>query len=154
MGSERRGSIIQFVIEDNLKRRMIFEEQTKTVPITKMMVWEAYKQVKSNKGSEGIDGVTLKEFEKVRSKELYKLWNRLASGSYFPLNVKRKDIPKGEGKTRPLGIPTVGDRIAQQVLKTYIEPRLETEFMCSYGYRPKKECSSSDKGSTRKCTKI
>jgi len=111
-----------------------------------MMVWEAYKQVKSNRGSGGIDGVTLKEFEKVRSKELYKLWNRLASGSYFPLNVKRMDIPKGEGKTRPLGIPTVSDRIAQQVIKTYIEPRLETEFMeHSYGYRPKKSAHQAIK---------
>jgi RNA-directed DNA polymerase len=118
---------------------MIFKEQTKSVPITKMMVWEAYKKVRSNKGSAGIDGVTLDEFEKVRSKELYKIWNRLASGSYFSLNVKRVEIPKDGGKIRPLGIPTIGDRVAQQVIKTYIEPRLDAEFMNnSYGYRPNK----------------
>ena len=118
---------------------MIFKEQTKSVPITKMMVWEAYKLVKSNKGSGGIDLQTLEAFEKNRSKELYKLWNRLASGSYFPQNVKRVFISKGGGKLRPLGIPTVSDRIAQQVIKTYIEPRFEARFMNnSYGYRPNK----------------
>ena len=125
---------------------MIFKEQTKSVPITRMMVWEAYKKVRSNKGSAGIDSITLDEFEKVRSKELYKIWNRLASGSYFPLNVKRVEIPKGGGKTRPLGIPTVSDRIAQQVIKAYIEPRLEAEFMnSSYGYRPNKSAHQAVK---------
>ncbi len=87
----------------------------------------------------GIDRQTIKEFEKVRSRELYKIWNRLASGSYFPIAVKRVDIPKGEGKTRPLGVPTVSNRIGQQVIKMYIEPQLDIEFMgFSYGYRPKK----------------
>ena len=118
---------------------MIFKEQTKSVPITKVMVWDAYKLVKSNKGSSGIDLQTLEEFEKNRSKELYKLWNRLASGSYFPQHVKRVLIPKEGCKMRPLGIPTVSDRIAQQVVKTYIEPRFESKFMdVSYGYRPNK----------------
>ena len=118
---------------------MIFEEKTKSVPITKEMVWAAYKLVKKNKGSAGVDAQTLEEFEKVRVKELYKLWNRLASGSYFANKVKRVEIPKAGGKLRPLGIPTVSDRIAQQVVKTYLEPRLETVFMDnSYGYRPNK----------------
>ena len=125
---------------------MIFKEQTKSVPITKKMVWDAYKKVKSNKGSAGVDLQALEGFEKVRSKELYKIWNRLASGSYFPSNVKRVDIPKGGGKTRPLGIPTVSDRIAQQVIKTYIEPRLDAEFMDnSYGYRPNKSAHQAIK---------
>jgi group II intron reverse transcriptase/maturase len=125
---------------------MIFKEQTKSVPITKMMVWEAYKLVKSNKGSAGIDLQTLVGFEKNRSKELYKIWNRLASGCYFPQNVKRVFIPKDGGKTRPLGIPTVSDRIAQQVIKTYIEPRLEAKFMDnSYGYRPNKSAHQAVK---------
>ena len=118
---------------------MIFKERTKSIPITRSMVWEAYKLVKKNKGSAGVDSQTLQEFEKVRVKELYKLWNRLASGSYFSNSVKRVDIEKEGGKLRPLGIPTVSDRIAQQVIKTYLEPRLETEFMDnSYGYRPNK----------------
>lgn len=123
---------------------MIFKEQTKSIPITKMMVWEAYKKVKSNKGSAGVDQQTLDDFDKIRSKELYKIWNRLSSGSYCPPAVKRVLIPKQNGKTRPLGIPTVSDRIAQQVIKTLVEPRLEAEFMkSSYGYRPNKSAHSA-----------
>ncbi len=95
---------------------MIFKEETKSIPITKMMVWEAYKKVKSNKVSAGIDQQTLDDFNKVRSKELYKIWNRLTYGNYFPPEVKRVEIRKHDGKFRPLGIPTVGDRIAQQVI--------------------------------------
>jgi len=125
---------------------MIFNEQTKSIPITKMVVWEAYKKVKSNKGSAGVDQQTLDDFDKVRSKALYKIWNRLTSGSYFPPEVKRVEIRKQDGKTRPLGIPTVSDRIAQQVIKTYLEPRLETEFLeNSYGYRPNKSALSAVK---------
>lgn len=101
------------------------------------MVWAAYKLVRKNKGSAGVDAQTLQEFEQVRSKELYKLWNRLASGSYFASPVKRVEIPKSGDKPRLLGIPTVSDRIAQQVIKTYLEPRLDSVFMdYSYGYRP------------------
>lgn len=123
---------------------MIFKEQTKSIPITKEMVWEAYKKVKSNKGGAGIDQQTLSEFDSVRSKELYKVWNRLASGSYFVPAVKRVNIPKGGGKTRPLGIPTVSDRVAQQVVKQYLEPRLESIFSeNSYGYRPKRSAHSA-----------
>ena len=125
---------------------MIFNEQTKSIPITKMMVWEAYKKVKGNKGSAGVDQQTLEDFHEVRSKELYKIWNRLTSGSYFPPGVKRVEIPKQGGKTRPLGIPTVSDRVAQQVVKTYLEPRLEVEFLeNSYGYRPNKSALSAVK---------
>ncbi len=101
------------------------------------MVWEAYKLVRANKGSSGIDMQSISEFEKNRAKELYKIWNRMSSGSYFASAVKRVNIPKGSGKLRPLGIPTVSDRIAQQVVKTYLEPRLEAIFLdTSYGYRP------------------
>ncbi|MFT6443360.1 MAG: group II intron reverse transcriptase/maturase [Salibacteraceae bacterium] len=122
---------------------MIFKEQTKSVPITKEMVWESYKKVKSNGGSAGIDHQSLSDFDSVRSKELYKLWNRLASGSYFAPAVKRVTIPKGR-KTRPLGIPTVSDRIAQQVIKAYLEPRLESIFSeNSYGYRPNRSAHTA-----------
>ena len=125
---------------------MIFKEETKSVPITKQMVWEAYKKVKSNGGSAGVDHQSLSEFDKVRSKELYKIWNRLSSGSYLAPKVKRVTIPKGSGKTRPLGIPTVGDRVAQQVVKAYLEPRLENVFVdSSYGYRPNKGAHSAIK---------
>lgn len=125
---------------------MIFKEETKSIPITKEMVWEAYKKVKSNGGSAGIDQQSLQDFHLVRSKELYKIWNRLASGTYFAPTIKRVTIPKGGGKTRPLGIPTVSDRIAQQVVKTYIEPRLDAIFVeNSYGYRPNKSAHSAIK---------
>ena len=123
---------------------MIFKEQTKSIPITKEMVWESYKKVKSNRGSAGIDQQTLSEFDRVCSKELYKVWNRLASGSYFASAVKRVNIPKAGGKTRPLGIPTVSDRIAQQVVKQYLEPRLESIFSKnSYGYRPNRSAHTA-----------
>lgn len=113
--------------------------QTKSIPISKPMIWEAYKQVKANRGGAGIDGVSLEKFETNLSKNLYKLWNRMASGSYFPPAVKEVEIPKKDGKVRKLGIPTISDRVGQMVIKNYIEPRLEQEFSPnSFGYRPGK----------------
>jgi group II intron reverse transcriptase/maturase len=115
----------------------IFEEKARPLPISKGMVWQAFKKVKSNKGSAGVDNVSIQKFEEDLENNLYKLWNRLASGSYFPPSVKEVEIPKDKGKTRKLGIPTVADRIGQQVVKNLIEPRLEKEFHnSSYGYRP------------------
>lgn len=113
--------------------------EAKSQPITKRMVWEAYKKVRSNRGSAGIDKVSLIEFEAKLSNNLYKIWNRLASGSYFPPPVKEVSIPKPQGGDRKLGIPTVGDRVAQMVVKDHLEPLLEPEFdSSSYGYRPNK----------------
>ena len=117
----------------------LFETKSKPIPITKEMVREAYRKVRSNKGSAGIDGEDLKKFNENLSGNLYKLWNRLASGSYFPKPVKEVIIPKANGGERKLGIPTVSDRIAQEVIKAWLEPRLEKEFLAnSYGYRPHK----------------
>lgn len=117
--------------------RKIFEEKTKPLPISKEMVWKAYKKVKSNKGGVGVDKVSISQYEENLSGNLYKLWNRMASGSYFPPAVREQEIKKDNGKMRKLGIPTVSDRIAQQVIKELIEPRLEQEFHeSSYGYRP------------------
>lgn len=117
----------------------IFKEKAKPLPISKAMVWKAFKKVKSNKGSAGVDQVSIQDFEENLENNLYRLWNRLASGSYFPPAVKEVEIPKGIGKTRRLGIPTVADRIGQQVLKNLLEPVLEPEFHnSSYGYRPLK----------------
>ena len=117
--------------------RRIFEEKAKPLPISRNKVWEAFKKVRSNKGSSGIDNVSITKYEADLSNNLYKLWNRMASGSYFPPAVKEKEIKKDNGKIRKLGIPTVSDRVAQQVIKDYIEPRLEKEFhSSSYGYRP------------------
>jgi len=107
--------------------------------ISKWEVWEAYKLVKANKGAAGVDGQSIAEFEEDVKGNLFKIWNRMSSGSYFPPPVRRVDIPKDNGRTRPLGIPTVADRIAQTVVKRYLEPILEAHFHPdSYGYRPGK----------------
>jgi RNA-directed DNA polymerase len=117
----------------------LFETKSKPIPITKDMVREAYRKVKSNKGSAGVDELSLKQFDENLSSNLYKLWNRLASGSYFPMPVKEVIIPKSNGGQRKLGIPSVSDRIAQEVVKAFLEPRFEKEFLPqSYGYRPNK----------------
>jgi len=117
----------------------LFETESRTVPISKEMVRRAYKKVKSNQGSAGIDNESLANFQTDLSKNLYKIWNRLSSGCYFPPSVKAVEIPKAQGGIRTLGIPTVSDRIAQEVIKSYLEPRLESQFhRNSYGYRPLK----------------
>jgi group II intron reverse transcriptase/maturase len=109
----------------------------KPYDIAKRTVWEAYQQVKANRGAAGIDDETIAEFEQNLPKNLYKLWNRMASGSYFPPPVKQVEIPKASGGTRKLGVPTVSDRVAQTVVKLIIEPRLDAIFHPdSYGYRP------------------
>lgn len=110
---------------------------SKSFAISKHLVVQAYELVKSNRGGAGIDRVSLDDFEKDRANQLYKVWNRLSSGSYHPPPVRRVDIPKATGGTRPLGIPTVADRIAQMVVKLMIEPMIEPLFhRWSYGYRP------------------
>jgi RNA-directed DNA polymerase len=112
-------------------------DKAKPFDIPKREVWEAFKRVKANQGAAGVDGQSIEQFEEDLENNLYRLWNRLCSGSYFPPPVRRVDIPKDEKSTRPLGIPTVSDRIAQMVAKRYIEPILEPVFHGdSYGYRP------------------
>ena len=111
--------------------------ETKSQPITKLMVWQAYKEVRANKGSYGIDRMSWEYLDANRSKELYKLWNRLTSGTYFPKPVRQVAIPKRDGSERLLGIPTLLDRIAQQVVKKHLERIVEPKFHSdSYGYRP------------------
>ena len=112
-------------------------DKAKPFDIPKREVWEAFKRVKANQGAAGVDRQSIAAFEADLSNNLYKLWNRLSSGSYFPPPVRRVDIPKADGGTRPLGIPTVADRIAQEVARRYLEPCLEPVFHTdSYGYRP------------------
>jgi RNA-directed DNA polymerase len=112
---------------------------SKPFPIEKRRVYEAYKAVKSNRGAAGEDGQTLEEFEKDLGGNLYRIWNRMSSGSYFPPPVRAVSIPKKSGGERILGVPTVGDRIAQMVVKQLIEPDLDPIFLPdSYGYRPGK----------------
>ena len=112
-------------------------DKAKPFCIDKRAVWEAYKRVKANQGAPGVDGMSIADFEQDLANNLYRIWNRMSSGSYFPEAVRRVDIPKGGGRTRPLGISTVSDRIAQTVVQRYLEPILEPVFhKDSYGYRP------------------
>lgn len=114
-------------------------QETKPFSISKHVVYEAYKRVKENKGTYGIDEQSIGEFEADLKKNLYKIWNRMSSGTYFPKPVRAVAIPKKNGGTRILGIPTVEDRIAQMTAKMYFEPCVEPMFYAdSYGYRPNK----------------
>src|SRR3954452_13761430 len=116
------------------------KRQDKPFQIDKMVVWEAFGRVKANKGGAGVDEQSIAEFEQDLQDNLYRVWNRLSSGSYFPPPVKAVEIPKAGGKgLRVLGVPTVADRIAQTVVRMYLEPKVETAFHPdSYGYRPGK----------------
>jgi retron-type reverse transcriptase len=111
--------------------------EAKPFEIPKQLVWNAYQRVKQNRGAAGVDGESIAAFEKDLKSSLYKVWNRMSSGSYFPPPVRLVEIPKGNGGTRPLGIPTEGDRVAQTVVKMVLEPLVEPKFHGdSYGYRP------------------
>jgi group II intron reverse transcriptase/maturase len=133
---ERRGPTIRQTATANQR----WEEpvpDAKPYQIPKQLVWEAYKRVKANRGAAGVDGETLALFEQDLKGNLYKIWNRMALGSYFPPAVRLVEIPKGSGGTRPLGIPTVADRVAQTVVTMVLEPVVEPRFHPdSYGYRP------------------
>ena len=124
----------------------------KPLPIIKVMVWKAYQQLKRNGQAAGVDGQSLDDFNKDLEKNLYKLWNRMASGSYLPPPVRRVEIPKSGGGIRPLGIPTVADRIAQMVVKQVLEPQLEPIFdQDSYGYRPGKSAHQAVEMCRQRC---
>lgn len=110
---------------------------TRPFVIPKRLVWEAFQRVKANGGSAGVDQESIEMFERKLGDNLYQLWNRMGSGSYFPPPVKAVPIPKKSGGTRVLGVPTVADRVAQTVVKKVLEPMLEPVFDGnSYGYRP------------------
>jgi len=128
--------------------------QTKPIAISKHEVVEAYKRIKANKGGAGIDNQSQKDFEVDKRNNLYKLWNRLSSGSYMPPPVLRVEIPKSDGGIRKLGIPTIADRIAQMVVKQRIEPELEKHFHPnSYGYRPNKSALEAVALTRERCWK-
>jgi RNA-directed DNA polymerase len=112
---------------------------TKPFDIPKQLVWKAWQQVRANRGSGGVDGESIAEFERHLEDNLYRIWNLMSSGSYFPPDVRGVEIPKAKGGTRLLGIPTISDRVAQATVKLQIEERLEKVFLPdSYGYRPGK----------------
>ena len=126
----------------------------KSFDISKQAVWDSYLKVKSNQGAAGVDHQSIAIFEEDRKNNLYKIWNRLSSGSYFPPPVLRVEIPKGDGKMRALGIPTVADRIAQMVVKNHIERELESVFHPdSYGYRPKRSAKQAVSQARKRCWK-
>lgn len=128
--------------------------QGKAFEIPKMLVWKSYQSVKSNRGAPGYDGMTMTRFDENRKRNLYKIWNRMSSGSYFPPPVLEKRIPKADGTERSLGIPTVGDRIAQGVVKLYVESLLDPIFHPdSYGYRPEKSAHQALKKCAERCRK-
>ncbi len=128
--------------------------ETKPFNIPKWIVFEAFKRVKANKGGYGVDAQSVSDFEQDLSNNLYKLWNRMSSGSYHPPPVMRVEIEKPDGGIRPLGIPTVTDRIAQMVVKLQIEPELESHFHPdSYGYRPGKSAHQALLTAKRRCVR-
>ena len=114
-------------------------DQAKPFRISKKAVWKAYKKVKANGGAAGVDAVSIEEFEGDLKDNLYKLWTRMSSGSYFPPPVRAVEIPKEGGGSRPLGLPTVADRIAQTVVKIALAPKVDPScHTSSLGYRPKR----------------
>jgi RNA-directed DNA polymerase len=135
------------------QKRKEFMAKGKSYEISKQVVWEAYQKVKANRGAAGVDGQSLEAFEKDLKNNLYKIWNRMSSGSYFPPPVRLVEIPKDQGRgVRPLGIPTVADRIAQMVAKLYFEPLVEPHFHPdSYGYRPGKSALDAVGTARKRC---
>ncbi|WP_198359310.1 group II intron reverse transcriptase/maturase [Burkholderia ubonensis] len=127
-------------------------KSTKPYEIAKRTVWEAYQLVRANRGAAGVDDETIAMFEQNLSRNLYKLWNRMSSGSYFPPPVKQVEIPKAKGGTRKLGVPTVSDRVAQTAVKLIIEPILDPLFHeDSYGYRPGKSAKQAIAVTRERC---
>ena len=123
--------------------------------IPKQLVWDAYQRVKANRGAAGVDGESLAAFEKDLKNNLYRIWNRLSSGSYFPPAVRAVEIPKPHGGgVRTLGVPTVADRIAQTVVAMHLEERAEPRFHPdSYGYRPKRSALDAVATCRQRCWK-
>jgi group II intron reverse transcriptase/maturase len=129
-------------------------QPNKPFNINKKQVYEAYLQVRSNGGAAGVDGVTIQQFESDLKGNLYKIWNRMSSGAYFPPPVRAVPIPKKSGGQRILGVPTVADRVAQTVVKRLIEPDLDAIFLAdSYGYRPGKSALDAVGVTRERCWK-
>ena len=133
------------------------KSQDKPFGISKWVVWEAYQRVKANKGAAGVDDVSIAEFEQDRDKHLYRIWNRMSSGSYFPPPVKAVEIPKPgkKNEVRVLGVPTIADRVAQTVARMYLEPKVEPIFHPdSYGYRPKRSALDAVGACRERCWRM
>jgi RNA-directed DNA polymerase len=154
MGMERRGCIdrLYWMVNQEWEEPL---NKARPFGIAKRVVWEAYKRVKANQGAAGVDGESIAEFERDLTNNLYKLWNRMSSGSYFPPPVRTVEIPKSDGGKRVLGIPTVTDRVAQMVVKMYLEPMVEPHFHPdSYGYRPGRSAIQAVGVARQRCWRI
>ena len=159
---ERRGRLTGNVIRSTGAARR-WEEAKLNMPKSKdkpfaipmQMVWEAWRQVRANKGAPGVDGQDLEQFEADLRDNLYKVWNRMSSGSYFPPPVKAVEIPKAHGGgVRTLGVPTIADRVAQTVVAMHLGERAEPRFHpCSYGYRPGRSAHDAVGACRRRCWK-
>jgi RNA-directed DNA polymerase len=126
--------------------------EAKPFGISQWEVWEAYKRVKANQGAAGVDEQSIADFEKRLQDNLYKIWNRMSSGSYFPPPVRTVKIPKANGGERKLGIPTVSDRMAPMVVKSRLEPEVDPRFHAdSYGYRPGKSALEAVGQARQRC---
>ena len=162
VGVERRGRLTRNVDSINRgswlreeARRACQSPKDKSFAIPKQMVWEAWRQVKANKGAPGVDGQDLDEFEADLRDNLYKIWNRMSSGTYFPPPVRAVEIPKPHGGgVRVLGVPTIADRVAQTVVAMFLEPLVEPRFHPdSYGYRPSKSAHDALGACRQRCWK-
>ena len=143
------------MVETTGNRMMTMRTTDKPFNINKTQVYEAYKAVKSNHGAAGVDKETIEQFDANLKSNLYKLWNRMSSGSYFPPPVRAVSIPKKSGGERILGVPTVADRVAQMVVKQLIEPDLDPIFLAdSYGYRPGKSALDAIGVTRQRCWKF
>jgi RNA-directed DNA polymerase len=130
-------------------------QKAKSFGISKHLVMEAWLRIRSNGGSAGIDKQSIEDFERNLKGNLYRIWNRMSSGSYMPRSVKLVEIPKSSGNsTRPLGIPTVSDRVAQMVVVLMLGPELESIFhKDSYGYRPNRSAHDALSEARKRCWK-
>src|SRR3954466_14204953 len=159
---EPRGRLIRNVRSNNRdrglgrKRANMPKTNDKPLGIPKPMVWEAWRRVKANKGAAGVDGQDLESFEADLADNLYKIWNRMSSGSYFPPPVKAVEIPKPHGAgVRVLGVPTIADRVAQTVVAMHLEARAEPRFHPdSYGYRPRRSAHDAIAACRQRCWKM
>ena len=161
MGLERSGRAVQTRLLVN--HEVLWEEpmvesksKVKSFVISKRLFWEAWKQVRANQGAAGVDEESVAQFERNLSGNLYKLWNRMSSGTYMPPPVKAVQIPKKDGRgVRTLGVPTVADRVAQKVVKLYLEPDVEPVFHeDSYGYRPGRSALDAVEVCRKRCWKM
>ena len=160
---ERRGRLIRDVQSIN-RGRWFREEARRDMPkpegksfaIPKQLVWEAWRRVKANKGAPGVDGQDLEEFEADLEGNLYKVWNRMSSGTWFPPPVKAVEIPRPHSPgVRLLGVPTIADRVAQTVAAMFLEPLVEPRFhQDSYGYRPSKSAHDALAACRERCWKF